>query len=126
MKIIWILFFFLSAPVIVEQITHSFNVSVSTGLENQSLENFSCRLSLHKGGEKSDPDKFRPFYKLCSESASVRVSVSAITLVLNDIFSVLDEKKHYSAIFVDLHKALDTLSSLLLHILSLVLSLSIN
>ena len=133
----------LAAPVITEQLTYIFNTSVASGKLPLEWKSASV-LPLHKGGERVNLDNYRPISRLpClakvleslvnkqfkhflsinsvlsphqSGFRAQHSTTSAITLVVNDISSALDNKKHCAALFIDLSKAFDTVDhSLLLH-----------
>ena len=131
----------LSAPVITEQLTHIFNLSIITG-RVPSVWKSAQVIPLHKGGAKDELNNYRPISKLpClakvleslvntqlksylskfsilsphqSGFRANHSTVSAISLVTNDIISALDNKKHCAALFVDLSKAFDTVDHNLL------------
>ena len=99
-------------------------------------------IPLHKGGDKDNLDNYRPISTLpclakvletlvnsqlkCFLSSHSILSphqsgfrpnhstITAITLVTNDIVSALDMRKHCAVLFVDLSKAFDTVDHQLL------------
>ena len=133
-------------PVIAEQLTYILNLTVSEG--KLPLEWKSARvMPLHKGGDRDNLDNYRPISRLCclakvleslvndqvksflstfsvlspfqSGFRAQHSTISAATLVVNDIVTALDQEKHCAALFIDLSKAFDTVDhSLLLHCLA--------
>lgn len=133
----------LSAPYIAEEITYIFNLSISSATFPQ-LWKMAHVSPLHKSGAKDDLNNYRPISKLpclskilesltnnqlkaflsrhsilATHQSGFRAqhsTITAATLVLNDIVSALDRKEHCAALFVDLTKAFDTVDhALLLH-----------
>lgn len=131
----------LAAPLITEQITYIFNLSISTGIV-PSIWKTAHVFPLHKGGDRSDLNNYRPISKLSclakileslvnnqlkaflsnhsvlsphqSGFRAKHSTISANTLVKNDIVSALDKRKHCAALFIDLSKAFDTVDHFLL------------
>lgn len=133
----------LSAPIIAEEITHIFNLSISSATFPK-LWKMAHVTPLHKSGAKDDLNNYRPISKLpclskileslinnqlkaflsrhsvlASHQSGFRAqhsTITAATLVINDIVSALDRKEHCAALFVDLTKAFDTVDhTLLIH-----------
>ena len=135
----------LAAPFISEHIMHIFNLSVTT-CTVPNLWKMAQISPLHKGGAESDPNNYRPISKLSclakileslvnnqikhylsnnsiltplqSGFRAKHSTITATTLIINNIASAMDKSKHCAAIFIDLSKAFDTVDhSLLLFIL---------
>ena len=131
----------LAAPAITEPLSYIFNLSISSGIF--PLVRKSARvIPLHKGGDRDNLDNYRPIstlpclakvletlvnsqLKSFLSSHSIlsphqsgfrpnHSTITAITLVTNDITSALDRRKHCAALFVDLSKAFDTVDHQLL------------
>uniref|UniRef100_A0A3B1IPA0 Reverse transcriptase domain-containing protein n=1 Tax=Astyanax mexicanus TaxID=7994 RepID=A0A3B1IPA0_ASTMX len=117
-----------------------------------NLSVLSCRIPrvwktahvipLHKGGEATELNNYRPISKLSCLAKSLESlvnsqlksflnensilsnyqsgfreghsTISAVTLVLNDLYSDCIQKKHCAAVFIDLTKAFDTVGHTLL------------
>ena len=131
----------IKAPIVIESITHIFNLSIATGSLPLAWKT-AYVTPLHKGGDRDDPNNYRPISKLCFLAKALETlvnnqiklflsqnailsphqsgfrpkhsTISAVTLVTNDIISGLDKKKHCAALFVDLSKAFDTVDHPLL------------
>ena len=131
----------LSAPIITNQITHLFNLSISTGVIPQVWKSAHV-VPLHQGGDKKDINNYGPISKLSClakileslvnnqlksflSSNSVlnphqsgfrakHSTVTATTLVINNITTAVDKGKYCAALFVDLSKAFDTVDHALL------------
>ena len=116
----------LSALIISKQITHIFNLSISSGTVPKVWKKAHV-IPLHKGGDKSDLNNYRPISKLpCLakilesvintqlktflSSASIlspfqsgfsagHSTVSAVTLVLDNIVTAIDKKMHCATLF---------------------------
>ena len=129
--------FFLSlgAQLIALPITHIFNLTITSG-EIPSIWKYAQVTPLFKGGDPSILDNYRPISKLCSlakvlealvneqlrtfmdtynilqsQQSGFRPSHSTVTassLVVNNIVNCLDTRLHCAALFVDLSKAFDT------------------
>ena len=125
----------LAAPLIAESLTYIFNLSISSG-KFPLLWKSTHVTPLFKGGDRDNLDNYRPISKLpClakvletlinnqlkrflsahsvlsphqSGFRANHSTISAITLVTNDIITALDKKQHCAALFVDLSKAFDT------------------
>ena len=130
-----------SAPLITEQITYLFNLSLSTGVI-PSIFKSAHVIPLYKGGESSDLNNYRPISKLSCLAKILESLVnnklklfilrhsvlspyqsgfkpmhgtnSAVTLVVNYIVTSLDKRKHGAAVFIDLSKTFDTVDHSLL------------
>lgn len=135
------LFLKLSTPFIIEPISHIFNLSISSGTI-PNIWKSAFVTPLYKGVKNSDPNNYRPISKLpClakilesmvnaqlktflstnsvlnlhqSGFRPMHSTISAITLVVNDIISNIDKKKHCAAVFVDLSKAFDTVNQIII------------
>lgn len=131
----------LAAPIITNQITHLFNLSISTGVIPQVWKSAHV-VPLHKGGDKNDRNNYRAISKLSClakileslvnnqlksflSSNSVlnphqsgfrakHSTVTATTLVINDIITAVNKGQYCAALFVDLSKAFDTVDHALL------------
>ena len=137
-----------SATVIFEYITHIFNLSITTGVIPSTWKTAHV-LPLHKGGDTYNMNNYRPISKLSCLSKILESlinsqlksflslssflspsqsgfrarhsTISAASLVVNDVIAALDNKQHCAALFVDLSKAFDTVDHhLLLNKLSLM------
>lgn len=130
-----------AAPIIAGSVTHIFNLTLSTGIIPKVWK-AAFVLPLHKGGDGSDLDNYRPISRLpClakilesivnkqlqsflsansilstnqSGFRSKHSTTSATMLVVNDIANALDDRKHCAALFVDLSKAFDTVDHAIL------------
>lgn len=124
-----------AATYLVPHITHIFNLSVHTGTFPRVWKT-AYVTPLHKGGDTSDLNNYRPISKLpylaklleslvkeqllAFLSANSILSpnqsgfrkkhspITAATLVLNDIITALDRGQHCAALFIDISKAFDT------------------
>ena len=134
-----------AAPLICEHITHIFNLSVSQSIV-PNVWKMAHITPLHKGGDVNDRNNYRPISKLSclgktleslvnnqlkifltnysiltplqSGFRAKHSTISATTLIVNDIVSAMDDRKHCAALFIDLSKAFDTVDyALLLNIL---------
>lgn len=124
-----------AADIIAEPIAHIFNLSL---LSNSIPKSWKAAyvLPLHKGGDPSELNNYRPISKLSvlskilesfvnvqlkqyltdknilnnfqSGFRSGHSTITAATLVTNDIIGALDKKQHSAALFVDLSKAFDS------------------
>lgn len=124
-----------AADIIAEPIAHIFNLSL---LSNSIPKSWKAAyvLPLHKGGDPSELNNYRPISKLSALSKileslvnvqlkqfladknilnnfqsgfrSGHSTITAATLVTNDIIGALDKKQHAAALFVDLSKAFDS------------------
>ena len=131
----------IKAPIVIEQLTHIFNLSTATGSFPLAWKT-AYVTPLHKGGDRADLNNYRPISKLCFLAKALETlvnnqiklflsqnailsphqsgfrpkhsTISAVTLVTNDIISGLDKKKHCAALFIDLSKAFDTVDHPLL------------
>ncbi len=131
----------LSALLFTEPLTYIFNVSLSTGIVTSVWE-MAHVIPLHEGGDISDLNNYRPISKLYCLAKILESSVyhqlkpflpkylvlsphqfgfrekhntiSATTLVVNNIVTAFDNSKCCAALFVDLSKAFDTVDNLLL------------
>ena len=125
-----------------KQIIHNFNLSISSGIVPKIWKKAQV-IPLYKGSDKNNLNNYRPIFKIpCLvkileylinnhfktflSSASIlsplqsgfragHSTVSAVSLVINNIVSALDDRKHCAALLIDLSKAFDTVdhSSLL-------------
>ena len=130
-----------STPLITEFICYIFNQSILTGIIPQPWKTAHV-VPLHKGHDKKDSNNYRPISKLSclakiletlvnnqlkvflnsfpilsphqSGFRAKHSTVSATSLVLNDIVSALDKKLFCAALFIDLSKAFDTVDHILL------------
>uniref|UniRef100_A0A3B3CX90 Reverse transcriptase domain-containing protein n=1 Tax=Oryzias melastigma TaxID=30732 RepID=A0A3B3CX90_ORYME len=130
-------FFKIAAPVIAGPITNIFNLSLQTAEIPQAWKSALVR-PLFKGGDRSDPNCYRPISILpCLAKVLERIVNNQLThylkshnilspvqsgfrsgygcttaslKVLNDITSALDSKLKCSAIFIDLAKAFDSVN----------------
>ena len=131
----------LSAPFIVDLITFIFNLSLSSGVVPNVWKSAHV-VPLHKGGDCNDPNNYRPISKLPCLSKILESlvnnqlkpylaeqsilsphqsgfranhsTITAVTLVLDQLITGLDKKQHAAAIFIDLAKAFDTVDHSLL------------
>ena len=137
-----------STPLITDIVCYIFNLSISSGIIPRAWKTAHV-IPLHKGQNKSDPNNYRPISKLSclakileslvhnqlksflhnysvlspyqSGFRAKHSTISATTLVLNDILTALDKKLFCATLFVDLSKAFDTVDhSLLLERLRLI------
>uniref|UniRef100_A0A3Q3GUZ1 Reverse transcriptase domain-containing protein n=1 Tax=Labrus bergylta TaxID=56723 RepID=A0A3Q3GUZ1_9LABR len=104
-----------------------FNLSITTGVVPQVWKSAHI-VPLHKGGDKNKLNNYRPISKLSSLSKILETLVnnqlksfrkkhsttSAITFVINNIVSAVDQGKYCAALFVDLTKAFDTVDHTIL------------
>ena len=125
----------LSAGIIAVPLAHIFNLSLTSGTIPEIWKNAQV-IPLHKGGSQADLNNYRPISKLCClakileslVSFQLRAflnihnllqpqqsgfrpghsTVTATTLVTNNILDGLDNHRHFAAIFIDLSKAFDT------------------
>ena len=131
----------LSAQLISEPIAHIFNRTILSGIIPKVWK-VAHVVPLHKGGDKTDVNNYTPISKLSCLSKILESliceqlkeflsthsllspsqsgfranhsTVSAASLVLNDIVSAVDNKKQCAALFIDLSKAFDTVNHSLL------------
>ena len=131
----------ISAPFIVEHIASIFNASILSGFV-PSVWKSAQVVPLHKGGDSSDPNNYRPISKLpclskileslvnnqlksfltqqsvlSSHQSGFRANhstTSAVTLVLDHLITAVGKSKHAAAIFIDLAKTFDTVDHSLL------------
>ena len=135
----------LGKSILTTPLTHIYNTSLALEIVPKLWKTAQVT-PLHKGGDSSNPHNYRPISKLpClaklfeslvnqqlwtflnsnsilnnfqSGFRSGHSTVSAATLVLNDIACALDDSRYSAAIFIDLTKAFDTVDhSILLEIL---------
>ena len=125
----------LAAPIITVPLTHIFNLSISQGVFPSPWKTAHVT-PLFKGGDRADLNNYRPISKLPCLAKTLETlvnnqlkpflsefsilspqqsgfrtnhsTISAVTLVKNDIATALDKKQHCAALFVDLSKAFDT------------------
>ncbi|XP_032421926.1 uncharacterized protein LOC116721974 [Xiphophorus hellerii] len=130
-----------AAQLVAIYITHIFNLSVSTGTIPEVWK-ASYVTPIHKGGETSDLNNYRPISKLSCLAKILEKLVSnqlnsfltenqilherqsayrknhnpmtAATVVLNDIITALDNNQHCAVLFTDLSKAFDTVDQAVL------------
>ncbi len=116
-------------------LTHIFNLTIETGLIPSVLKS-AYVTPLLKGGDRSNPNNYRPISKLSAlakvleglisdqlkdylETKNIlndlqsgfrkkHSTVTATMKVLNDFISVIDSKEYCAALFLDLSKAFDT------------------
>ena len=134
-------FLLLAAPLISKPITHIFNQSILLSTIPKVWK-VAHVVPLHKGGDKNDLNNYRPISKLSCLAKTLESllsdqlkeflslhsllspnqsgfranhsTVSAASLVLNDIVSAVDRHMQCAALFVDLSKAFDTVDHSLL------------
>ena len=127
----------LSASIIASPLAHIFNLTFSSSTI-PSIWKTADVIPLHKGGDQVDLNNYRPISILCclakvleslvssqlrdyldthnllqpqqSGFRPAHSTVTATTLVTNNILHGLDKHKHCAAIFIDLSKAFDTVS----------------
>lgn len=125
----------LSAHLIAAPIAHIFNLTFISG-EIPAIWKTAQVLPLFKSGDHTDLNNYRPISKLCclakvletlanhqlrafldshnilqSNQSGFRPghsTVTATSLVVNDILNDLDTRQHCAALFIDLSKAFDT------------------
>ncbi len=125
----------IAAEHIAEPLTHIFNLTIETGLIPSVLKS-AYVTPLLKGGDRSNPNKYRPISKLSAlakvleglisdqlkdylETKNIlndlqsgfrkkHSTVTATMKVLNDFISVIDSKEYCVVLFLDLSKAFDT------------------
>ena len=131
----------IAAEHIAEPLTYIFNLTIETGII-PSVWKSAYVTPLLKGGDRSNPNNYRPISKL---SALAKVleglisdqlkdfltansilnelqsgfrkkhsTVTATMKVLNDLISDIDSKEYCAALFLDLSKAFDTVDHLVL------------
>ena len=134
-------FIVLAAPIISEPLAYIFNLSILTGVFPLIWKSAHV-IPLHKGGVRDIMDNYRPISTLPCLSKVLETlvnsqlksflssysvlspyqsgfrpnhsTITAITLVTNNIVSALDKRRHCAALFVDLPKAFDTVDHHLL------------
>ena len=134
-------FIVLAAPIISEPLAYIFNLSISSGALPPDWKSARV-IPLHKGGARDILDNYRPISTLPCLSKVLETlvnsqlkyflssysvlsphqsgfrphhsTVTAVSLLTNNIVSALDQRKHCAAIFVDLRKAFDTVDHHLL------------
>ena len=127
----------LAAPIIARPLTHIFNLSLFSGYI-PSIWKSALVVPLHKGGDPNEMNNYRPISKLpclakmlesfvneqissflslnsilCPFQSGFRAghsTITATTLVVNDIASAVDKKQCCAALFIDLSKAFDTVN----------------
>lgn len=131
----------IAALVITSVITHIFNLTLLSG-KIPKVWKAAHVLPLHKGGDSSDPNNYRPISKLSclvkilerlisvqlhrflvsnsilnSNQSGCRPRHSTVTAackVVNDIVCALDKRQSCVALFIDLSKAFDTVDHTIL------------
>lgn len=131
----------MAAPVIAEPLMHIFNLSLISNTVPKAWKS-AYVLPLLKGGDPSDVNNYRPISKLSilakvleslvniqlknflaennilnevqSGFRTGHSTMTAATVVVNDIINGLDKKQSCAAVFVDLSKAFDSVDHTLL------------
>ncbi len=130
------IYFKVSADIIAEPIASIFNLSLSTNIIPPSWKS-AMVMPLLKGGNPSDLNNYRPVSKPVFESMvndqmkeyllrrnilnafqsgfrAGHSTITATTVVTNDLITALDRRQHCAALFVDLTKAFDLVDHALL------------